>query len=335
MAQDFCFFSGGSNPPLSKRVTAELGLEWPLCMQREVHPDGEINAIFTENVRRREVFLLQSTNVPHDNVVELLLMIDAAWNNHAERVVVVMPYFGYARADRKDRSRKPIGAKAIARTFDPNLVSEVAIMDPHFRQISGFFDVPVDLIYSAQLLIPVIIDQILMRLRPGEKMMFGATDVGGGKMPVAYLKSVLEMLQKTGQEDLIPLVATDLVLADKQRISSLETRVENVTGDPSGCYVVIVDDIASTLGSADKATNTFVEMGATRAAIVTPHLCLSGDARRRLAENDHITKLIGTDSIFHESYPDKVVVVSCAPLVAETIRRIHTGDSVSVLSGRM
>lgn len=306
---DLTLISGTAHPALSASIAKELGR--PLA---DAHvgrfPDGEIDIKVNEDIRGRDVFVLQPTGPPvNENWVELLLLLDTLRRSSAGRVTAVIPYYGYARKDRKDEGRVPISAKVVANTLVACGANRVVTLDMHAAQIQGFFDVPVDHLYARPVLLSAIRDLDI------SAPVVVTPDVGGIKMARAYAKRL----------------GADLAIVDKRRISGSETVVEHVIGEVEGRNCVIVDDMISTGGSITQAAAVLRKAGAKQIVIAVSHAVLCGPAVERLdaAPVDHI---LVTDTIpLGDRAPKNVRVCSVAPLLAKAILSIHRADSVSTL----
>lgn len=305
---DITLISGTAHPELAAAIAAELDL--PLA---DAHvgrfPDKEIDIKVGEDIRGRDVFVLQPTCPPvNDNWAELLLLLDTLRRASAGRITAVMPYYGYARKDRKDEGRVPISAKVVANTLVASGAQRIVTLDMHAAQIQGFFDIPVDHLYARPVLLEAI--QALNIDNP----VVVTPDVGGTKMARAYAKRL----------------SADLAIVDKRRISGSETVVENVIGDVDGRNCVIVDDMISTGGSITQAAETLKRNGADRVVIAVSHAVLCGPAVERI-ENAPVDTVLVTDTIPLKQKPSNLKVVSTAPLIARAIRNIHENNSISGL----
>lgn len=303
-------FSGNANPLVAQRIAEALGQSLG-DIEVERFSEGEIRVKINENVRGRDVFIVQSTCPPvNDNIVELLIMIDAMKRASAARITAVIPYFGYARQDRKDQPRVPITAKLIANLLTAAGTDRVITVDLHAGQIQGFFDIPLDHLYAA----PVIIDYIKkMNL---DNVVVVSPDVGGVKMARAFAK----------------LLEADLAVVDKRRVSGEKTEVMNIMGDVAEKRVFFVDDIISTGSSLVEAVGAVKDQGAREVYAAITHPVLSEKACERI-ENSILNKLVTTDTIpiGDKINNDKVAVLSIGGLLAEAIKRIHSNESVSSL----
>ena len=305
-------FSGNANPVLSAQVADYLKV--PLGGARvEQFSDGEIAVEIEENVRGRDVFIIQSTCAPsHKNLIELLLMIDACKRSSAQRVTAVMPYFGYARQDRRPKnSCVPISAKMIASMVSVAGADRVLIMDLHADQIQGFFDIPTDNIYGS----PVLLDDI--RTLDDPNLMVVSPDVGG----VVRARALAKRL------------GVDLAIIDKRRPKANVSQVMNIIGDVNGRSCVLIDDMVDTANTLCKAADALKEQGATAVRAYCTHPVLSGEAVTRINASSMdevvVTNTIPLSDAATDS--DKIRQLSVAHLLGESIRRIIASDSVSSL----
>jgi ribose-phosphate pyrophosphokinase len=301
--------AGNAHPVLAQNIARELGM--PLA---EAHvgrfPDGEVDIKISQDIRGRDCFVLQPTCPPvNENWIELLLLIDTLRRASAGRITAVMPYYGYARKDRKDEGRVPISAKVLANTLSVTGADRIVTLDMHAAQIQGFFDLPVDHLYAR----PVLLEAV--RKLGMDRPVVVTPDVGGTKMARAYAKRL----------------GADLAIVDKRRLSGSETKIEHLIGDVDGRPCVIVDDMISTGGSITQAASVLRKSGATEIVIAVSHAVFCGPAVERLdaAPLDHI---LVTDTIpTADPAPQKLETVSVASLVARAIRNIHAETSVSSL----
>lgn len=270
--------------------------------------DGELNFSFNESIRGTDLFLIQSTTPPSDNILELLLMIDAARRASAKYVTVVVPYFGYARQDRKDRPRVSIAAKMMANLLTAAGANRLITMDLHAGQIQGFFDIPVDHLDGTAIFVPYIKD-----LNP-DNLIFASPDVGGTARTRTFAKHF----------------AVDMVVCDKHRKRANEIASMQVIGDVEGKDVILVDDLVDTAGTISKAANLLTEKGATSVRAICSHPILSGKAYENI-ENSALEELITTDTIPLKQKSDKIKVLPIAPLFATAIRNVHEYKSISSL----
>jgi len=309
-------FSGRANPALSRRICEYLGLPMGAISMGNF-PDGEISCKVDEDVRGRDVFLVQPTCPPvNDNLMELLIMIESCKRASAERVTAVMPYYGYARQDRKDEGRVPITAKLVANIITRAGADRVLTMDLHAAQIQGFFDVPVDHLYAA----PVLNEHFLKMDMDEEDMVVVSPDEGSIKRALGHAKRL----------------GGRLAIVDKRRSSAEKTRQENIIGAPVGGKVVLMfDDMISTAGSICGAAQKLHDAGARQIYVAATHGVLCGGAIERLQASP-IDGLVITDTIplsaeKVEPPPSKITVLTVAPLLGEAIKRIHRNESVSRL----
>ena len=304
-------FSGSAHPALAKEMAEHLGI--PLGIAR-LHrfPDTEVSFQIDENIRGTDVFIVQPTSAPVDeHLVELCVMIDAFRRSSASRITAVIPYYGYARQDRKDKPRVPISAKLVANLLSAAGTNRVLTMDLHKAQIQAFFDIPVDHLFAA----PVIIDY-LARQNLGPVTIV-SPDAGGAERARAYAKRL----------------DADLAIIDKRRSEDGVAEVMNVIGDVRGKVCVIADDIIDTAGTIQKAAQALKDNGATRVFATAVHGVLSGPAMKRI-EAAPIDRLIVANTIpitGEKAACEKVVVLSVARLLAQAIRSIHEETSVSKL----
>ncbi|MFN3134670.1 MAG: ribose-phosphate diphosphokinase [Candidatus Kryptonium sp.] len=300
-------FSGRASRELAEKIAEEIGEPLGQCEIRNFK-DGEIWVKYLENIRGNDVFIIQSTFSPSDNLMELLIMIDAAKRASARRITAVIPYFGYARQDRKDQPRVPITSKLVANLITVAGTDRVLTMDLHAPQIQGFFDIPFDHLYSAVVLVPAIREMI------NEEFVVVSPDIGGVKFARGYAKRL----------------NADLILIDKRRPRANESEVVNVVGEVKGKTIIIVDDIIDTAGTFINAVDALLERGAKKIYGACTHPILSGDAIERI-ENAPIEKILVTDTVPLKRQSPKIEVRSVAKIFAEAIKRIHCNESLSVL----
>lgn len=306
-------FTGSANPQLAHDIARHLMV--PLGRASiSTFSDGETTVELLENVRGRDVFILQPTSPPaNDHLVELLLMVDACRRASAERITAVIPYFGYARQDRRPRAtRVPIAAKLVANMIMSAGVDRVLTVDLHADQIQGFFDIPVDNVYAS----PVLLGDAWKQRR--EDLMVVSPDVGG----VVRARALAKRLDDA-----------DLAIIDKRRPRANESEVMNIIGSVSGKTCVLIDDLVDTAGTLCHAAKALKEAGAKRVLAYITHAVLSGPAVERIAKSD-LDELVVTDTIpLRESAKNcsKIRQLSVAGLLAETLRRIRDEESVSSL----
>ena len=304
-------FSGQANRPLAKDICSFLHLSLGRITLGKF-PDGENYCKIEEDVRGRDVFLMQSTCPPvNDNLMELLIMIDSCKRASAARITAVIPYFGYARQDRKDEGRVPITAKLVANVITRAGADRVLTMDLHAAQIQGFFDVPVDHLYAA----PVLNEHFRTLDLNSDELVVVSPDEGSIKRAIGHA-------QRLGGT---------LAIVDKRRSSAMDTRQENIIGGPvDGKVALMFDDMVSTAGSICGAAHLVHQAGAREIHVAATHAVLCGPAFERL-EKAPITSLVVTDSIplsANQRFP-QLRVLSVAPLLAEAIKRIHHDQSIS------
>ena len=309
--QRFCVFTGNSNPDLASKIVEYLGM--PLCgavVKR--FSDGEIQIEIDENVRAKDVFVIQSTCHPvNDNLVELLLMVDALKRASARRITAVIPYYGYARQDKKVAPRVPISAKLIADLLTTAGATRVITMDLHAGQIQGFFNIPVDNLYAA----PVLLEYIKSNFNEG--LVIVSPDAGGVERARAFAKRL----------------NAGLAIVDKRRSAPNKAKAMAVIGDVANKTIVIQDDMIDTAGTLTEAVNAIIERGAREVHACCAHAVLSGPAVDRINVSP-ITSVVCTDTIpLNEKAAacSKIKVLSISSLVGEAIIRSYTGDSVTSL----
>jgi ribose-phosphate pyrophosphokinase len=305
-------FTGSAHPALAKEIAEQLDVPLGGCRLHRF-PDSEVSFQIDENIRGTDVFIVQPTSSPVDmHLVELCVMIDAFRRSSASRITAVLPYYGYARQDRKDKPRVPISAKLVANLLSAAGTHRVLCMDLHKAQIQGFFDIPVDHLFAA----PVIIDYLAKQ--NFEDLTIVSPDAGGAERARAYAKRL----------------DAELAIIDKRRGDTGAAEVMNVIGDVKGRVCVIADDIIDTAGTIQKAAQALKDNGATRVLASAVHGVLSGPAIRRIEEAP-IDKLVVTNTIplndDKTGTSDKIVVLSVARLLAQAIRSIHEETSVSKL----
>lgn len=298
-------FSGTRSHYLADEICKELGVELGK-MNIQHFADGEFEVSFEESIRGCEVFLVQSTFPNSDNLMELLLMIDAAKRASARSIIAVVPYFGWARQDRKDKPRVSIAAKLVADMLSAAGVDRVITMDLHADQIQGFFDIPVDHLYASSVFIPYIQSLGL------EDMVIATPDVGGAKRANSYAK----------------YLNVPLVLCHKQRAKANVVATMTVIGDVQDKNVILVDDMADTAGTITKAADLMANHGAKTVRALCSHAIMSDPATERV-ENCSLTEMIFTNSIPYTKNCSKVTILSVARLFADTIRRVHENESIS------
>ncbi len=300
-------FSGTNSFPLSEKIADAYGKPLgKLIVQR--FSDGEMSPFFDESVRGCDVFLVQSTNPPAENIMELLLMSDAARRASAKYVTLVVPYFGYARQDRKDKPRVSIAAKVMANLFSSVGADRLMTCDLHAGQIQGFFDFPVDHLDGAAIFKPYVEGLNL------EKLVFAAPDVGG----VGRARSYAQMFK------------SDMVVCDKHRKRANEVASMQIIGDVEGADVIIVDDIIDTGGTISQASEIIMSKGARSVRAICTHPILSGKAVERI-EASALDEVIVSDTIPCHKVSPKIKILSVSHLFATAIRRVHDYESISSL----
>ena len=306
---DYMIFAGGSNIPLAKKIASRVGKHLGM-IELKRFSDGEIWVKYGENIRGLDVFLIQSTNPPADNLMELLIMIDAAKRASAKTITAVIPYFGYARQDRKDQPRVAITAKLMANLLTVAGADRIITMDLHAAQIQGYFDIPFDHLYGSS----VFKDKIEFYK---QNLVVVSPDVGGIKIARAYAK----------------MLDCGLVVIDKRRPKQNLAEVMNIIGDVDGKDILIVDDLIDTAGTFVGAIEALKEKGALEIYGAITHPVLSGNALERI-RNSKVSKLFvsdtinNTEEIHNES---KIQVISSADLFTEAIRRTFNNESISSL----
>jgi ribose-phosphate pyrophosphokinase len=299
------FFAGRSSAYLAEKIAKSYGTELGATSVLEFS-DGEFQPAYLESVRGCIVFIIQSTFPPQDNLMELLLMVDAAKRASAYKVVAVMPYLGLARQDRKDRPRCSIGAKLVADLLVQSGVDRIMTMDLHADQIQGFFDVPVDHLYASSLFVPYLKSLEL------PNMVIAAPDIGGSKRANAYSR----------------FLNAEMVICYKLRKKANVISEMKVIGDVKGKDIVIVDDMIDTAGTVCLAADMMIEEGATSTRVVATHPVLSGPAYERI-NTCSISELVVTDTIPLRGHSDKIKVISVADLFADVINKVYKYKSIS------
>lgn len=304
---ELMIFSGRSNRPLAERICAEAKIPLGNALI-QTFSDGELWVKYSQNIRGADVFIIQSTQAPAENIMELLMLIDAAMRSSAKRVTAVIPYFGYARQDRKDQPRVSISAKLLANLITEAGADRVITMDLHTPQIQGFFDIPMDHLYSSLVLVDYF------RKKDMSNFVVASPDVGSIKMARSYAKRL----------------ECDLAVIDKRRPRPNEAQVMNIIGSVEGKNVLIVDDLLDTGGTFVNAAEALKKNGALEIYGACTHPILSGKAYERLEESV-VSKLIVTDTIPLKCTSPKIEVRSIAKIFAEAILRTHRNESISSL----
>ncbi|MCK5406397.1 MAG: ribose-phosphate pyrophosphokinase [Candidatus Krumholzibacteria bacterium] len=301
--------SGNSNRPLASKIAGRLGLD--LCdITLGRFADGEIRCKINENIRGVDVFIVQSTQSPAENLMEMLILIDACFLASAERITVVIPYYGYGRQDRKDQPRVSLTAKLVAKLIEAAGSNRALTLDLHSTQIQGFFNIQADNLFAA----PVLLEYI--RSLRSDNMMIVAPDVGSTKMVRAFAKRL----------------NVDMAIVDKRRSEVDKTEVMNIIGDVKGKDVVILDDMISTASTLVNGATAITEAGANSIIACATHPVFAGDACKRVM-NSPIQEVIVTNSVPFDRMEmcSKVKVLDVSELMAEAIKRIHYNESVSTL----
>lgn len=301
----FKVFSGTNSQYLAEKICASLGV--PLGKMKIQHfADGEFSVSYEESIRGSIVYLIQSTFPNSDNLMELLLMVDAAKRASAAKIIAVIPYFGWARQDRKDKPRVSIGAKLIADILSVAGIERLITMDLHADQIQGFFNVPVDHLYGSTIFVPYLRSLNL------DNLVIAAPDVGGSKRANTYAK----------------YLDVPMVLCHKSREKANEVSEMKIIGDVKGKNVVLIDDMVDTAGTITKAADLMVASGALSVRAIASHCVMSGPACDRVM-NSALTEMVMTDSIpFNKECP-KVRIISIADVFADTIERVFEHRSIS------
>ena len=298
-------FSGTNSRYLAEKICASL--DCPLGEMNITHfADGEFAVSYEESIRGAHVFLVQSTFPNSDNLMELLLMVDAAKRASAKSVVAVIPYFGWARQDRKDKPRVSIGAKLVADLLSVAGIDRLITMDLHADQIQGFFNIPVDHLYASAVFLPYIESLKL------KDLVIATPDVGGSKRASTFSK----------------YLGVPLVLCNKSREKANEVASMQIIGDVTDKNVVLVDDIVDTAGTITKAANIMLDAGAKSVRAIASHCVMSDPASFRVQESS-LTEIVFTDSIPYSKKCAKVKQLSIADMFAETIKRVVNNESIS------
>ena len=301
----YIVFSGTKSKYLAEKICSSLGCQLGK-LQITTFADGEFAVSYEESIRGRDVFLVQSTFPNSDNLMELLLMIDAAKRASARNIVAVIPYFGWARQDRKDKPRVCIGAKLVADLLSVAGIDRLITMDLHADQEQGFFNVPVDHLYASTIMMPYISSLNLKNL------CIATPDVGGSKRASVYAK----------------YFDCPLVLCNKTRKCANVVSEMQVIGDVKGKDVILVDDIVDTAGTITMAANLMKEKGANSVRAIASHCVMSGPASERI-QDSAIEEMVFTDSIPYSNRCAKVKQLTIAGMFAETIRRVENNESIS------
>jgi len=297
-------FSCTQSEDLAKRIAKNFGI--PMGNVTFSHySDGEFQPSFEESVRGSRIFIVGSTHPSSDNLMEMLLMLDAAKRASARHITAVMPYFGWARQDRKDKPRVPIGAKMIAKLLETAGATRIITMDLHADQIQGFFEKPVDHLFASTIFVPYIESLKL------ENLTIASPDMGGSKRAYAYSK----------------FLSSDVVICYKQRQKANVISHMELIGEVKGKNVVLVDDMVDTAGTLAKAAELMIERGALSVRALCTHGILSGNAHERI-ENSKLEELIITDTIPSKKESPKIKILSCAELFGSTMKSVHLNKSI-------
>ncbi|CAM2806109.1 ribose-phosphate pyrophosphokinase [Helicobacter felis] len=306
--RSFKIFSGSAHPSFGKEVAKHLGVGLSKVVLGRFS-DGEINVQISESVRGRDVYIVQPTCAPvNDNLMELLVMVDALRRSSANSITAVVPYFGYARQDRKAAPRVPISAKLVADLMQTVRIDRLITMDLHAGQIQGFFNIPVDNLYGS------IIFRDYICSKDFKNPVVASPDIGGVAR-ARYFASQLGM---------------DLVIVDKRRERANESEVMNIIGEVQGKDIILVDDMVDTAGTICKAASMLKERGARSVMAIGTHAVLSGNAKKRIQESA-LDEVVVSNSIPLKGTHPKITILSVAPLFAEVIRRVYHNESVQSL----
>lgn len=298
-------FACSQSTELAEKIAKAYGVELGKVTLSH-YSDGEFQPSFEESIRGRRIFLICSTFPSSDNLMELLLMCDAAKRASARHITAVIPYFGWARQDRKDKPRVPIGAKLVAKLLETAGATRIMTMDLHADQIQGFFEKPVDHLYASTIFLPYVKSLGI------DNLTIASPDMGGSKRAYAYSK----------------FLGCDVVICYKQRKQANIIERMELIGDVEGKHVILVDDMIDTGGTLAKAADMMLERGALSVRAICTHAILSGSAYERIEESS-LTELIVTDSIPLKRESNKIKVLSCAPLFAEVMHNVQSNTSIS------
>lgn len=298
-------FACTQSTELGKKIAAKYGADLGNVIFSR-YSDGEFQPSFEESIRGARIFVIGSTHPGSENLMEMLLMLDAAKRASARHITAVMPYFGWARQDRKDKPRVPIAAKLIAKMLETAGATRIITMDLHADQIQGFFEKPVDHLFASTLFLPYLKSLNL------ENLCIASPDMGGSKRAYAYSKAL----------------ESDVVICYKQRAKANVISKMELIGEVKGKDVVLVDDMVDTAGTLTKAADLMMERGAQSVRAITTHGLLSGDAHEKI-EKSQLKELIITDSIPTKKESGKIKILSCAGLFADVMHRVHHNTSIS------
>ena len=311
-------FSGTSNRELTAKIAEQANLEiGDIVIER--FSDGEMWAKYNENLRGNDIYIVQSTNSPGDNIIELALLIDAAKRASAEKINVVIPYFGYSRQDRKDEPRVPISAKVMMDIFTQVGADRIITMDLHSTQMQGFTSIPVDNLYGSLVLMEEL-EAYFNKIKNDNKCVVLSPDIGSNKLSQSYAKKL----------------GIGFALIDKRRNAHNQSEVAHLVGNLENRHVLIIDDMIDTAGTIFNAAVVAKEKGALSVTVAATHAVLSGDAVKKLS-SDNIDKVFLSDTVHipENKKFEKLTIVSSAKVFADTINRIHKGESVSQLFGKV
>jgi ribose-phosphate pyrophosphokinase len=298
-------FASANSMVLGKSIANAYGIELGNVIT-STYSDGEFQPSYEESIRGTRIFIIASTNPGPENLMELLLMLDAAKRASARHITAVIPYFGWARQDRKDKPRVPIAAKLVAKMLETAGATRIITMDLHADQIQGFFEKPVDHMFASTIFLPYLQSLNL------DNLTIASPDMGGSKRAYAYSKAL----------------ASDVVICYKQRAKANVISHMELIGDVTGKNVVLVDDMVDTAGTLTKAADLMMERGALSVRAICTHPILSGNAYERI-ENSKLEELITTDSISVNQKSSKIRVLSCADLFADVMKKVHHNESIS------
>ena len=290
---------------LAKKVSNSFGVNLGKIIT-STYSDGEFQPSYEESIRGTRIFIIGSTNPSSENLMEMLLMLDAAKRASARHITAVIPYFGWARQDRKDKPRVPIAAKMIAKLLESAGATRIVTMDLHADQIQGFFEIPVDHLYASTIFLPYLKTLNL------DNLTIASPDMGGSKRAYAYAKHM----------------QSDVVICYKQRAKANVISHMELIGNVEGKNVVLVDDMVDTAGTLTKAADLMIERGALSVRAICTHAILSGNAYDNI-EKSQLRELIVTDSIPLINSSSKIKVLSCADLFADVMKKVHNNESIS------
>jgi len=297
-------FSCSQSIDLSKKISKSYGVEIGK-VNFSHYSDGEFQPSFEESIRGARIFIIGSTNPSSDNLMEMLLMLDAAKRASARHITAVIPYFGWARQDRKDKPRVPIGAKLIAKLIETAGATRIITMDLHADQIQGFFEKPVDHLYASSIFLPYLLSLKLNDLT------IASPDMGGSKRAYAYSK----------------FLKSDVVICYKQRKKANIISHMELIGEVKGQNVILVDDMVDTAGTLTMAADLMIDRGAKSVRAICTHAILSGDAFEKI-EKSKLEELIVSDSITSKKSHSKIKILSCSKLFAEVMESVHSNKSI-------